>query len=60
MVQHGSTRSMGSMSWLLFLAVALLVLWVLAQVFGWVLGAGLHLLWILALVLLVIWFVQRV
>jgi len=48
------------MSWLLFLAVALLVLWVLAQVFGWVLGAALHLLWILALVLLVIWFVQRV
>lgn len=47
------------MSWLLFVAVVLLVLWVLAQAFGWVLGAALNLFWIVALVLLVIWLLQR-
>lgn len=48
------------MSWLLFVAVALLVLWVTAQVFGWVLGAALNVFWIVALVLVVVWLFQRI
>ncbi len=47
------------MHWLIWLAVALMVLWVVAQVLGWVIGAALHLLWIAALVLLAIWLFQK-
>lgn len=43
------------MNGLLVLAVILLVLWVLAEAMGWVLGALLNLLWIGALVLFVVW-----
>lgn len=48
------------MNWLLMLAIALVALWALAEVLGWVLGAALNLLWIGALVLLAIWIVQKV
>lgn len=48
------------MNFLPLLAIGLLVLWVLAQVFGWVLGAALNLFWIIALVLLVVWVVARI
>jgi len=48
------------MNWMLFLAVALVVLWVLARILGWVLGAALNLLWIAALVLLALWVVGKV
>jgi hypothetical protein len=48
------------MNWLVLLAVALLVLWLLAEAVGFVLGAALNLLWIGALVLFVIWMVQKV
>lgn len=48
------------MSWLVLLAIALIVLWILAQVFGFVLGAASNLLWIAALVLLAIWLFQTV
>lgn len=48
------------MNWLLWLAVALLLLWIVAEVIGWVAGALLNLLWILALVLLVVWLVQKI
>jgi hypothetical protein len=48
------------MNWLLLLAIVLVVLWVAAEVLGWVLGAALHLLWIAALVLFAIWLVQKV
>jgi hypothetical protein len=48
------------MNWLLSLAMVLLVLWVLAQVLGWVLGAALQLLWIGALVLIAVWVFQKV
>lgn len=48
------------MNWLLTLAVILLVLWILAEVLGWVIGAALNLLWIAALVLLAIWLFQKV
>lgn len=43
------------MNWLLLLAIVLLVLWVAAEVLGWVIGAALNLLWIAALVLLAVW-----
>ena len=48
------------MEWLLFLAIALIVLWILGEVFGFVLGAAANLLWIAALVLLAIWLFQLV
>lgn len=48
------------MNLLLFLAIALIVLWVAAEVLGFVLGAVLHLLWIAAIILFVIWAVQKV
>lgn len=48
------------MSWLVLLAIALIVLWILGQVFGFVLGAAAHLLWIAALVSLAIWLFQTV
>jgi hypothetical protein len=48
------------MSWLVLLAIALVVLWILGQVFGLVIGAAANLLWIAALVLLAIWLFQAV
>lgn len=48
------------MNWLLLLAIVLVVLWVAAEVLGWVIGAALHLLWIVALVLFAIWLFQKV
>jgi uncharacterized membrane protein required for colicin V production len=48
------------MNWLLWLAIILVVLWVLAEVLGFVLGAALHLLWIAAIVLFVLWLVRKV
>lgn len=47
------------MSWLLTIAIILVVLWVLAEVLGFVVGAALHLLWIAALVLLVLWAIGK-
>lgn len=47
------------MNWLLWVAVALVVLWILAEVLGWVLGALLHLLWIGALVLFALWLFRK-
>ena len=48
------------MNWLLWLAIILVVLWVLAEVLGFVLGAALHLLWIAAIVLFVLWLFRKV
>lgn len=48
------------MNGLILLALALLALWLLAEVFGFVLGAALNLLWIGAIVLFVIWLVQMI
>lgn len=47
------------MNWLLWAAIALVVLWVLAEALGWVLGALLHLLWIGALILFAVWLFQK-
>ncbi|MFW5950597.1 MAG: hypothetical protein ACOCVZ_00625 [Gemmatimonadota bacterium] len=48
------------MNWLITLAIILVAIWILAEVLGWALGALVHLLWIIALVLLVIWLYQKV
>jgi len=48
------------MSWLLWVAIILVVLWVLAEVLGFVLGAALHLLWIAAIVLFVLWLFRKI
>lgn len=47
------------MNWLLTIAIILVVLWILAEVLGWVLGAALHLLWIAAIVLFVLWVIGK-
>lgn len=41
------------------IAVVLVVLWVLAEVLGFVLGAALHLLWIGAVVVMIVWGFQK-
>src|SRR5690606_21864502 len=48
-----------AMNWLIWLAVVLVVLWILAEALGWVLGVAVHLLWIAALVLFVIWLFRK-
>lgn len=48
------------MSWLLFLAIALLLFWVTAEALGWVIGIGLNLFWMAAVVLIAIWIVQKI
>jgi hypothetical protein len=40
---------------LLYIAILLIVIWVVARIVGFVAGALLNLLWIVALVLFVIW-----
>lgn len=47
------------MNWLLWAAIILVVLWVLAEVLGFVLGALLHLLWIAAIILFVMWLIGK-
>jgi hypothetical protein len=48
------------MNWLVIVAIVLVVLWAVAKAVGWVVGAALHLLWILALVLLAVWVFQKI
>lgn len=48
------------MNWLLILAIILVALWAVAKVVGWVIGAALHPLWILALVLFGVWLFQKI
>lgn len=48
------------MNWLLTLAIILVILWILAEVLGWVIGVALNLLWIAALVLLAVWLFRKV
>jgi len=47
------------MNWMLLLAIALVVFWIVARALGWVLGLALHLFWIAAVVLLIIWMIQK-
>ena len=44
---------------LAYIAVALLLIWILGEALGFVVGAVFNLLWIVALVLLAIWIVQK-
>ena len=48
------------MNWLLPVAIVLFVVWVAAKALGWVIGAALHLLWIVALVMIALWLFQKV
>ena len=45
---------------LLWIAIALIVLWVIASVTKFVVGAVLHLFWVLAIILLVVWAVRKI
>jgi hypothetical protein len=45
---------------LLYVAIVLIVVWVVARVVGFVAGALLNLLWILAIVLFVVWLVRKI
>jgi hypothetical protein len=45
---------------LLYLAILLVVIWVVARVVGFVAGALLNLLWVIAIILLVVWLLRRV
>lgn len=45
---------------LLWIAIVLILLWVVASVTKFVVGAMLHLLWIVAIVLLVIWLIRKI
>jgi hypothetical protein len=45
---------------LLYLAIVLIVVWILARVVGFIAGALLNLLWILAIILFVVWLVRKI
>jgi hypothetical protein len=45
---------------LVYIAILLVVIWVIARVVGFVAGALLNLLWIVAIVLVIIWLVRKV
>jgi hypothetical protein len=48
------------MNTLIYIAILLVVIWVIARVVGFVAGALLNLLWIIAIVLVVVWLVRRI
>lgn len=45
---------------LLWIAVALIIIWVIASVTKFIAGALLHVLWIIAVVLFLVWLVRKV
>jgi len=45
---------------LLYLAVLLVIIWIVARVVGFVAGALLHLLWVVAIILVIVWLVRRI
>lgn len=45
---------------LLWIAVALIIIWVVASVTKFIAGALLHVLWIIAVVLFLVWLVRKV
>jgi hypothetical protein len=49
-----------NMNSLLYIAVVLVVIWVIARVVGFVAGALLNLLWILAIILFIVWIVRKI
>lgn len=45
---------------LLWIAIALVILWVIASVTKAIVGAALHVLWIVAVVLFIAWLVRKI
>lgn len=45
---------------LVWIALVLVVIWVIASVTKFVVGAALHLFWVLAVILLLVWAVRKV
>ncbi len=48
------------MNTLIYIAILLVVIWVIARVVGFVAGALLNLLWVIAIILVVVWLVRRI
>lgn len=48
------------MNTLIYFAIALVVLWVVARVFLAVTGVLLHVIWIIAVIFLVVWIIKKV
>jgi hypothetical protein len=48
------------MNTLIYFAIALVILWVVARVFLALTGVLLHLLWIVAVIFLVVWIIRKV
>lgn len=48
------------MNSLIWFAVLLLIIWIVARVFLAVTGALLHVLWILAIIVAIVWLIKRV
>lgn len=48
------------MNTLIWIAIALIIIWVIASLTKFLAGAMLHFLWIAALILLVIWVVRKI
>lgn len=45
---------------LLWIAIVLIIVWLIASITKWVAGALLHVLWIVAVVLFITWLVRKV
>lgn len=45
---------------LLWIAIVLIIVWLIASITKWVAGALLHVLWIVAVVLFIAWLVRKV
>jgi hypothetical protein len=45
---------------LLWVAVVLIIIWVIAGVTKWVAGALLHVLWVVAVILFLVWLVRKI
>jgi hypothetical protein len=48
------------MNSLIWFAILLIIIWIVARLFLAVTGAMLHLLWIIGVILLIVWLVKRV
>jgi hypothetical protein len=51
---------MRNLNFLLVIAIALVVIWVIASITRFVVGAMLHLLLVLAIILLIVWAIRRI
>jgi hypothetical protein len=51
---------MRNLNFLLVIAIVLVVIWVIASITRFVVGAMLHLLLVLAIILLIVWAIRRI